>query len=149
MQGDSLEGAHHVVRHLGQTKVDNGVAQSSGFLLKPKDEGALSVNWLEHCKSIGLYAQLAEIRDALVASGRSISLGSFFARLKVNDITSIAEIRGVALRLKVIHEPDPPHNLGHSSVLGLPDPNSPELAKLAALELAGMVIEPITRCGDL
>lgn len=145
--GDIIADNEEVVRHCTSSRVVDGVAQSSAFMLRPA-EAHLSVNWIrESSTALDRLGQCRNIRDAMTASGRTIRPNDHFAVLKIAAISAIKELAGTAMAFTAIHEPLPT-NPGHSGIAGLPEVDTP-LAALAATALAAAVAEAPLRNGDL
>ena len=126
-----------MVRYLSATLIIDGVADGSGFCLRPGEAG-LSVNWLEALASGGA-DPLSEVRRLsrlrLRKSGR-------FAELRVGDILCAVSEELDTLRIR--HEPleaaegfaaDPSHSL----IAGLPPASADE-----AMLVGDMIAECVT-----
>ena len=90
-------------------------------------EEYLSVTWLEHFApdyEDGLIAATAAIRSQLTVKRRD--------GFAVGGVGKIAETcESVDVSVRVLHEPEPPKNTGHSAMRGIPRENLQLLALLA------------------
>jgi hypothetical protein len=146
-EGDLIPSDQHVLRHAGASKVVDGRAQGSAFLLRNGETG-LSVNWLEHARPDGTRAeQCIEVRTALVATGRTVRPNDWLLVVQVERISAITELAGTACTFVATHHPIF-GNDSHSEIVGLPPPGS-ALATLAGAALADAIAEAPMRVGSL
>jgi len=121
---------HHVVRHVGGSKVEDGIINPDGFW----GNVPLSVNWLE-CVEGDKREQLNRVRDL---SRRKLGATSVYAELKVS------EVRNLALGLEVRADPLPAEDSYscvpcHAEIVGITE--DPCRRKLVSEALADSVIE--------
>lgn len=145
--GDEVPATDNVVRHAGSSKVVNGVAQGTAFLLRVAEPG-LSVNWLEFALPGGSRVdQCRTVKTALVGTGRAVRQNDWFIVVPIQGITAITELAGTAVRFVSIHHPLP-GNESHTEINGLP-PAESLLAALAGAALADAVVEAPIRSSAL
>ncbi len=84
--GDPLPAEHHVTRCCGDRGVDNGIVTGAAFELRPKDNGKLSVDWVE-CEYVAHENQNVEgSKSRLKSAGLR---PQFIAVLNVGDIRRV------------------------------------------------------------
>lgn len=108
--GDPISDEHHVVRHVGHTKINEGEVDPDVF----KGE-TLSVNWLEFADGTK-DEQLARVRLRI---RRKVGSKSRFAELNVG------RVRGISKDIDVVEDPLPAENgcpaaPCHAEIIGLP-----------------------------
>lgn len=126
--GSPIPDNDHVLRYIGKKHVDNGVVNGSGFLSRPRDDFAPSVNWME-CFEPPPENQAAEIsaRKRLNYEKRAV-----LVRLNVGQtcryVTSNAKIK---VSLTVVYAPlaaedGKPDDPSHALMRGVPLLNTPD-----------------------
>ena len=128
-----LPGDDHVVRFVKNRLLRRGDeddvvvgALPQAFFRRP-DEEYLSVTWVQHFSSdyeLGLRASAAAMRSQLTIKPRD-----GFSTGKVGRIAEICV--GNSCRVRILHEPEPPENPGHSAIRGLPAEDMDLFALLA------------------
>lgn len=90
-------------------------------------ESYLSVTWVEH------FSQVYDVGfcNAAAAIGRQLTVkgNDGFTAGQVGGISDLCD--KVEIRVRLLHEPEPPENTGHSAIRGLPRDNMDLLALLA------------------
>ena len=131
----SLPDDHHIVRHVGSSKIKKGKVEASAFELRPNEAG-VSVNWLEYYSGLGKADQLSKIRRS---SGLSLKKSGRFAELNVGRVRQRLVDEGFE-KISIVHSPLC-KNPSHSEIRGLPDANSAFDAEMAGDFIAKCVIE--------
>ena len=93
-----------------------------------EDEAYLSATWLEHFSSVyedGFRAAANAVRSQLTVKPRD-----GFTVGKVEDVRSVAS--RFDAKVRVLHEPEPPNNIGHCAIRGLTRSELDVLDALAA-----------------
>jgi hypothetical protein len=149
MNGDEIPDPHHVMRfvpkkHLikdGDGNLTGGILPAA-FQLKPKDEGRLSVTWLEYFAGAHTEQCTAAVR-ALRAS----------LKIQSNDGFAVGRIEGIKARclsrrhrIRVVHAPDD-GNKAHAEVLQLPENEAILLEELATGEWSTLVLNSAVTVG--
>ncbi len=149
MNGDEIPDPHHVMRfvpkkHLIKDEDGNltGGILPQAFQLKPKDEGRLSVTWLEYFAGAHTEQCTAAIK-ALRASLR-IKPSDGFAVGQIADIKARCHSRRHQIR--VVHSPVV-GNKAHAEVLQLPENEAVLLEELATGEWSTLVLNSAVEAG--
>ena len=151
MNGDELPDPHHLMRFVpkkylitdGEGNLTGGI-RPEAFQLKPKDEGRLSVTWLEY-----FAGALTEQRTAAVKALRA-SL-----TVKPKDGFAVGQIAGIKARcrsrrylIRAVHAPVASNN-AHAEVLHLPENEIILLEELATGEWSTLVYNFTVEAGTL
>ncbi|MYA88474.1 MAG: hypothetical protein F4X97_08500 [Boseongicola sp. SB0662_bin_57] len=126
MSAGEVPEAHHVVRYVKPSLIDEEAVDGSAFVLRESESG-LSVNWLEFFEDNDCPDPVAAIRDLA-----RISLAStgHFAKLSVGQTKEHVPVAaadvGIPLELAVVQAPLPREadfeaDPSHAEILGLPD----------------------------
>ena len=141
MNGDEIPDHHHAMRfvpkkHLikdGEGNLTGGI-RPEAFQLKPKDEGRLSVTWLEYFAG----AHTEQCKAAVKALRASLAI-------KPNDGFAVGQIADIKARchsrrhqIRVVHAPVD-SNKAHAELLQLPESETILLEELATGEWSTLV----------
>lgn len=138
-----LPNEDHVVRYISKNKIlrdeDGNVlgVLPQAFALREL-ESNLSVNWLEYFKK----NDRSENVKALVENMRQnidVKKGAF-AIANVAKIIEAANQRQFN-QVKVVHSPQKPNNLSHSSIIRMPQNNDDELMLLLSVNVFSEVVQ--------
>lgn len=142
--GAPIADPDHVLFYVKPTQIDDGVVNGDAFLARPRDEGGLSVNWLEWFDS-PLENQVDGVRHlARITYAKSGRL----ARLNVFTVKQSVEERGRSgALLSFEHDPlEPaesfPADPSHALIKGVPTRGTPEAAVIGDL-ISNCVIPPL------
>ena len=126
MSDNEVPDAHHVVRYVKPSLIQNSIVDGEAFVLRSSESG-LSVNWLEILEDDNCSDPVAAIRKlvriSLASTGR-------FAKLNVHQIRecvpAAAAEAGISLDLTVVQAPLPATpdfvaDASHAEIRGLPD----------------------------
>ncbi len=114
MKGDLVPDSDHIARYCGGSSVESdGTINRMAFRLR-KDEGYLSVNWLEFLEKTSREEAIAEVRNVL---RKKLTLGSR-SRIAVADVGSLINHIRAERILNVQHEPELPDDPSHSGIFG-------------------------------
>ena len=114
MKGDLVPDSDHIARYCGGSSVESdGTINRMAFRLR-KDEGYLSVNWLEFLEKTSREEAIAEVRNVL---RKKLTLGSR-SRIAVADVGSLINHIRAERILNVQHEPELPDEPSHSGIFG-------------------------------
>ena len=107
-----LPSEDHVARLCREASISNGRVRGAAFALKVKDEGELSVNWVQ-CQHVDPSERTIE---AAIVRLRAVTRSSQFVA-----ILNVSEVREVEYRGKNLDVIDTSHpkNLCHCSIIGM------------------------------
>lgn len=130
----------HVMRYVawGRLRKDanNNVLGilAEAFKLRSSDNGALSVNWLEHFGG----DKNAQIQESVATFHRTLKVGGN-SRFGVGNVGKIKEICELYdNKIRVVHEPET-DNQSHSAIRGLLQDNGSLLDEIAADAFAELI----------
>ncbi|MCY4259022.1 MAG: hypothetical protein OXC91_02000 [Rhodobacteraceae bacterium] len=147
MSDEAIPEAHHVLRYVKPSLIDNGALDGSAFVMRESESG-LSVNWLEFFEDGNFPDPVTAIRDlariSLASTGR-------FAKLNVGQtkeyIPAAAAGAGISVDLAIVQDPlsaehgfdaDP----SHAEIRGLPD-HGEDAAMVVGDLIAECVLPPL------
>ena len=138
MIGDNLSDAHHVVRYVKPSLVEDETVDGSAFLLR-SDENGLSVNWLEVFGGNDEHHQLSEVRRL---SWLRLARNGRFAKLNVGETKRY--VSETVEELGIIEAPLAPTSefeadTSHAKITGLPPGDSDEAMLVGDLIAEGVI----------
>ncbi len=119
MGGDLIPNSDHVARYCGGAHFDDGKITGAAFRLKEyKQEGSLSVNWLEFFGKESRDDEIYEVRKAFAKIEMSIGKTAMFGVLNVGitkgDVAKEDSNRNIEFKHEPLEE-----NQSHSGIHGL------------------------------
>ncbi len=140
MTGDEIPDPHHVVRFVSpslvvkdENQVPTGGIAPQAFKLKPKDEGKLSVVWLEYFAGDGQAQRVAAVKS--LRNSMDVRPRSGFAVGQVGAIKA----RCLPHAIRIVHAPVD-INLAHAEVINLPENDDTLLEALATGEWSELLL---------
>jgi hypothetical protein len=106
MKGDKIPDQHHIARYCRPRQVPDGQIQATAFMLK-KDEGSLSVNWLEFLKCPSRESEIAELQNIYDAKLNRVGAGAKIAVLNVGKVREkVLTESSDGRNIEVLHDPE-------------------------------------------
>jgi len=117
MKGDTIPDQHHIARYCRPKQVPYGQIQATAFMLR-KDEGSLSVNWLEFFKCSSRKIEIDELRSTYFRKFK-VGAGAKIAILNISEVREKVLTESPDRRnLKVLHDPEA-YDPSHSGIYNL------------------------------
>ncbi|MCY4001786.1 MAG: hypothetical protein OXF84_13395 [Bacteroidetes bacterium] len=134
MNDKDLDDSHHISRYCKPSSIENGRLLASAFELR-ENEGALSVNWIEHYEKNTISEGIDCIRQVFINRGFGLSHNGRFASLSVSDVKKVIAQHGTS-DPQILRSPTPDGlDPSHCEVHGYTHDDVLIMAKLAALVL--------------
>lgn len=114
MTGDPLPNSDHIARICERKYVESEGVASGAFMLR-KDEGYLSVQWLEHLGKANRQEEIGEAREIF---SRNLKLRPS-AKIAVLNVEKTCDhvVRESGFAIWVLHQPAP-NDCAHSGIFG-------------------------------
>ena len=129
MKGDAVPDSDNIARFCKPSTALNGIIEATAFMLRERDKGGLSVNWLEFLKCSDRDHEVKEVQR-IYSETLSVSKKARIAILNVGEIRDIVRSETHDDRnIEVLHDPVSGGDQSHSEIHNL-KPDNEEIAEL-------------------